>query len=336
MWLTKIKASPYWYVRFKNPDPKGKPVIVSLSTESTNRRQALARGRELELECIEDYKKKDANAPRTSKQVVEEYWETEASTRKASVSHIFPHLDRIDRFLGDKLYHEVSIADVARFADKMKADGFSPSTVNRALSVWRRMHNVAFKVRLYQVKLIPWREVRKDEPSARDAHLTEDQIRTIFAAMPTNAREIAMFGLLVGLRKSQVLTLAWDRVDLDHATVTVYRKHRKALARHTIPIHEAALRLLERRRAASSGNEVFEITNFRKHWEKAVSDAGLKGVVRFHDLRHAFATMAAQTTPLHILQEMLGHSTIGMTSRYAHARSGDMRAALKRLPMIDI
>lgn len=69
---------------------------------------------------------------------------------------------------------------------------------------------------------------------------------------------------------------------------------------------------------------------------KAVKDAGMKGLVRFHDLRHSFATLAARTTPLHVLQELLGHSDIKVTMRYSHARAGDMRAALKRLPVIDV
>jgi len=334
MWVTKIKASPFWYARFNHPDPS-KPV-VSVSTKCAHKRQAVARGRELEAEFIADWERSKAGAPKTLGQVIDEYWETEAKGLKAGVTHVFPHLDRIDKFLGGKMYHEITIADVARFADQMAADGFSPSTINRALSVWRRMHNLAFKVRLYPVKMIDWSKVRRTEPPPRDAHLTHDQLHTIFSSLPTHAREIAMFGLLVGLRKSQVLTLTWDSVDLDHGTVTVYRKHRKAQDRHTIPIREEALRLLDHRKALATSDMVFDITYFRGHWEKAVNDAGMKGRVRFHDLRHSFATLAARTTPLHVLQELLGHSDIKVTMRYSHARAGDMRAALKRLPVVDV
>ena len=41
--------------------------------------------------------------------------------------------------------------------------------------------------------------------------------------------------------------------------------------------------------------------------------------VRFHDLRHTFASQAIQQgVPLPVLQAWLGHSTITMTMRYAH------------------
>lgn len=335
MWVTKLKTSPYWYVRFNHPDPQ-KPV-VSITTKCTKRREALARGRDIEAEFLADWKAHQGGAAMSSRRVIDEYWETEAKGRKAGVTHIFPHLNRIDQFLGDKPYCIVTIADVARFVDNMAADGFSPATINRALSVWRRMHNLAGKMRLYPVKMIDWGKVRKDEPPPRDAHLTREQLQAIFAALPQSAREISMFGLLVGLRKGQVLTLTWDRVDMEHGAITVFRKHRKAEARHTIPVHDAALRILETRQSvAQDGGLVFDAVNFRMQWEKARDAAGLKGKVRFHDLRHAFATMAARTTPLHVLQELLGHSDIKVTRRYSHVRAGDMRAALKRLPVIDV
>jgi integrase len=45
-------------------------------------------------------------------------------------------------------------------------------------------------------------------------------------------------------------------------------------------------------------------------------------VIRFHDLRHTFATqLAASRVPLRTLQEFLGHADLKTTQIYAHARS---------------
>lgn len=332
MWVTRLKTSPFWYVRFSHPEP-GYP-IVSASTKCTGKRQAVAKGREIEAQFRADWDRRKAGAPKTVAQVIDEYWETDAKRLKAAETHIFPHLNRIDKMFGTRTYHDITIADVARFCDRMQAKGYAPATINRALSVWRRMHNVAAKTRLYPVRPIDWGHVRKDEPPPRDANLTRDQLHAIFEAMPLHAREIAMFGLLTGLRKSQVLTLTWDRTDLSDGTVTVFRKHRKDDARHTVPVHEAALRILAGRRKLATSDLVFDPTNFQAHWSAAVAKAGRTGEVRFHDLRHAFATVAAQRMPLHLVQHLLGHSDIKVTMRYSHARAGDMRDGLKRLPGI--
>lgn len=53
-------------------------------------------------------------------------------------------------------------------------------------------------------------------------------------------------------------------------------------------------------------------------WYKAVKRAGLKGV-RFHDLRHTWASWHVQAgTPLNVVQELGGWSSYEMTQVYAH------------------
>jgi len=334
MWLTKKADRPHCYVRFLHPDGSGQR--VSVSTGESKRRPAEVKGREIFEQYRKAWERDQIGGRVTALHVIEEYWNTEAKHLKAAKDHVLPHLERITEFLGDQAYCEVTIADAARFADEL-AKKVSPSTVNRALSIWRRMHNVAAKKRLYPVKMIDWGSLRKVEPEPEDRAISADKVRAILRKLPQNAWDIVMFALLTGARKEQVLQLTWDRVDLAAGTARIQRKHRKAWALHTIHLHSMAAEIVRARsHDPDRTDRVFDSTHFRGLWEAALRDCGLKGQVRFHDLRHTFGTQLARTAPIHIVQRQLGHSDLRVTQRYAHAGAGDVRAAVRALPVIGI
>jgi integrase len=60
--------------------------------------------------------------------------------------------------------------------------------------------------------------------------------------------------------------------------------------------------------------------------------AGLSGV-RFHDLRHAHATILLKAgTPPHVVSKRLGHSTVAFTLQvYAHVLPGQQREAAEAI-----
>lgn len=331
MWVVKTKRSPYWQARWDNPDGSGR--VVSESTREVAKRAAEARGAELEAADIARWKREQGGGGVLSSRVIEEYWETEGQRKKSSGDHIFPHLARIATFLGDKPYCDVTIADVARFADELTGT-ISDSTINRALSVWRRMHNVAGKKRLYPVHMIDWSEVRRDEPEMTARSLTREQIKDLLRRLPVHAQQIVIFAVATGARRAQVLGLTWDRVNIEDATATIYKKHRKAYVQHHVPLNGTAMAVLEQRRSAGGEGAVFDTKNFRKLWDAAVAGAGLAGV-RFHDLRHTAGHLAARAS-LAAAQELLGHSDVRVTQRYARARREDVRHAVDQMPLLEI
>jgi integrase len=65
-------------------------------------------------------------------------------------------------------------------------------------------------------------------------------------------------------------------------------------------------------------------------WRNALREAGIENFCR-HDLRHTWASWHVQTgTPLHVLQELGGWSSIKMVQRYAHLSGEHLRAWVER------
>ena len=99
---------------------------------------------------------------------------------------------------------------------------------------------------------------------------------------------------------------------------------------------EVELRALKQ--DASSDEHVFshtrtglKLTTFRHAWEGACKAAKISGL-RFHDLRHTFATRL-RSKGVHEMDIMtlLGHTTLQMTSRYTHAMPQNRRTAVDSL-----
>jgi integrase len=74
---------------------------------------------------------------------------------------------------------------------------------------------------------------------------------------------------------------------------------------------------------------------YRSAWDAAVKRAKLTNL-RFHDLRHTFASWLVQKgRPLKEVQEALGHKTLIMALRYAHLAPDNLRAAAASLDPTD-
>ena len=66
-------------------------------------------------------------------------------------------------------------------------------------------------------------------------------------------------------------------------------------------------------------------------WDAARDATGLRHV-RFHDLRHTYASWLVQAgVPLHTVGTLLGHSSPAMTARYAHLAPDTLAAAVATL-----
>ena len=180
----------------------------------------------------------------------------------------------------------------------------------------------------------------------------EEAGRLLAEARSDRLYALYVLALTCGLRQAELLGLRWADVDLDgavlHVRQQVYRlqgawvfsEPKTAAGRRTISLSGRAVEALRERRRGQNAERlraqdwedldlVFanrrgrptERANLqRQSFWPLLERAGLPRV-RFHDLRHACASMLlAQNVNPKIVQEMLGHSSIAVTmDTYSHA-----------------
>lgn len=160
----------------------------------------------------------------------------------------------------------------------------------------------------------------------------EEAARLIQCAALTRSRVLSFFIVLAlhtGCRKNELLQLKWKSVDFHRSIITIEAETTKTGKRRYLPMNRSArdaLLSLSRRceEVGSSSAFVFVKTNGQpwrypdRVFRKALELAGIEDFT-VHDLRHTFASwLVSEGVELIKVRDLLGHSSIRMTERYAH------------------
>jgi integrase len=167
------------------------------------------------------------------------------------------------------------------------------------------------------------------EPQGRLRWLTQEEItRLLDGAAKSKNKELraaVVVALNTGLRLGELLGLTWERVDLSRGVIRL--ELTKSGRRREVPMNDASYRALVGLGPKGSGR-VFKTRYIKTAYNNAVAAAQLDDVT-FHTLRHTFASWAVMRGVT--LKELLGHSSLAMTMRYAHLAPEHLRTAVSRL-----
>lgn len=228
-------------------------------------------------------------------------------------------------------------------AQREMASGRSPKTVKNILGLARCMMTKA--VEWEYLAENPWKAVKDLNVSEQpyDFWTQEEVKRFVEGARFPNAKlaEVVEVAANTGLRRGELRALL--RCDCDLLTKqirvratwcdrTAQRLERTKSRRiRYVPMNDAVFRVLSRRASDSGLTPIFDQKIFRDltgAFHRLQAKLEVKRI-RFHDLRHTFATNLASTrrVSLYQIQALLGHSTPTQTQRYAHLLRDDLSAA---------
>lgn len=236
---------------------------------------------------------------------------------KSHARNTRPYLDNI-------ILSEVPRA-AAKMADDMTARGLSPQTVNRRLSVVRRLLNLSFqRWDFIEQPLGQKIKLLSEKNKSRSISLSPSEVAELAAHCPNPiAGTVIIIAAYTGLRKSELLRLGPN--DWQPPLIMV-RKSKGGTPRAVPLINELHGHI----------SLPFDITGheLRKSFEYARGQIG-RPEIRFHDLRHTFATWVASSgnVPMAALRDLMGHSSLAVTSKYAHLQKDTFPMLSKALKL---
>ena len=207
-----------------------------------------------------------------------------------------------------------------------------------------------------------------DEPPKEMRPLKDNEVPMFLQAIKGNQFEALFYvALFTGMRESELIGLTWDCIDFQHNTVHIYRQLRKTRGKNgkyvftslknkqartfsppknvmdmlkKVKIRQTEYRLKAGTSWLNTDDLVFtndlgkHIATFTlyKYFKEIVTKTGLPGM-RFHDLRHGYATLALQNgVDVKTVSNNLGHSTTAFTmDKYGHVTETMMKDSADKM-----
>jgi len=221
----------------------------------------------------------------------------------------------LDTF-GNLNLSEIKLLTIQEFAD-MRLEQVKQGTVQKELATLKAIMNKAYREGRILI-VPPFPKIKMQQGRCR--WLTIDEEQRLLAASAKHLRPLIAFAVDTGGRRSELLKLDWRNVDLERGLVT-FTKTKNG--------EDRTIRLTERARAVLRNLEPKEIGPVFTYHGKKIHDtnssfanarqkAGIDDL-RFHDLRHTFASrLVQQGVSLYEVMHLTGHKSVSMVQRYAH------------------
>ena len=262
------------------------------------------------------------------------YIRTYKRSARADDSYLRNHI--LPQF-GDKHLDQITKHDAIEFHHKNRASHLAIGTTNRLMILLRFIFNLAIKWEIPGITENPTNGIPLFEANnARERYLSREEVQRLCVALLESKspmlRYIVLMLILTGARKHEVLEAKWEDFDFDRRFWRIPMT--KAGKSRIVPISDGVLDLLKVVPRIAGSAYLFANPKTLKHlspitdsWHAVRAKAGLPDV-RMHDLRHSFASFLINSgRSLYEVQQLLGHSSIKMTQRYAHLAPSTLLAA---------
>lgn len=240
-------------------------------------------------------------------------------------------------FFKDRSLRDITSEDIGLYKNFKSRHGVKKSTVNRHLSVLRKMFNLAKDWGYYPEDRKIKFEFFSERDNLKERILSEPEERRLLLVSSDHLKSILIIAINSGMRLGEILYLCWSQINFEKKLITVVKS--KSGRPRSIQINSTLIDELYKLRSRNCQSVyVFlnpqtgkPFTTVARAFKAACRRANIEGL-RFHDLRHTFATrLIERGADIITVKELLGHSSVRITERYTHPGLETKRKAVELL-----
>lgn len=327
--MSIYKRNSMWYIDFCTPSGER----IRCSAKTTDRKEAQEYHDRLKAELWRISKLKERRAYSFEEACVAALKLSEEQRNyEAKLSHVaywrthFSGRD-ISSLTSDEIMEALPAERLCKNRPPRK---LKKATQNRYLSTIRFILNVARKKGW--IDFVPYLPAHQ-EPKKHIRWLNKSEAHALINAMSLEwMKDVSLFALLTGARANEILSLTWDKVDLNRSMAWVTEDLAKSGVARPLPLNSEAVAILQKRKlkgqhwcfTRDNGSGIMINQVDKRVIDRAAIKIGIKPI-RFHDFRHTWASWHVQSgTPLMVLKDLGGWETIEMVQKYAHLDAGHL------------
>jgi integrase len=254
---------------------------------------------------------------------------------------------------GGRSLSSLQEVDFQRYLDKRRGEGASVGTRNKELATLKSVFTYAKRQKYLVLSPVEGIKPKSEREFRRTRVLSRDEEKRMSESANPDLGAIIKFALATGMRRSEVLGLTWDRVDMEKKSVFIPASLSKNKRHRTVPLtgrawevigekHQAKQEpaaltsrgeLRTRLKSSAMRLPVFEKgsqakwSTFRTTFQTACKHAGLRDFT-FHDLRRTCATRLLEAgTDFRTVAEWIGDTPTVTAEVYCQTSPERMRQA---------
>jgi integrase len=249
---------------------------------------------------------------------------------------------RIEKVLkplfGSKLLQDLTVRDVEAFR-KQRGANRALSTVNLDHSILKHMLKHAMKRDLVARNVATLVASPKPQ-NARDRVLSREEWQRLYETAPAWFQPVLLTGYHTGMRLEEILSLTWDRVDLEKNRIFLPIQLTKTKKERLIPLTPTLRQELHRLKMLDGLIRIQglvchkngrKISHSYRIVKRLCQEQDIPNFV-FHDLRHCAVTNLADAgVETETIMKIVGHSSVEMFLRYRSIKPEKLDAAMKQL-----